>query len=224
MASKLKQITSPAGVAFFPKLNTPDTKFNAAGEYSVKLILDPSNPEHADFIDKVKELDEEAFKAALAEAKTPKAKKGIKRQYVPWTEHLDKDGEDTGLIEIKFKTKASFVNKQTGKSVSISINFFDAKGKPIKDVPEIWSGTVMKVNASIAPYCEAAIGCGITLRINAVQIIALTGPGQGGGNASAYGFGEEEGYEAVDKPVSDESFDEVDEDTEEDEIDGPGDF
>ena len=219
MADKLKQITSPAGVAFFPKLNTPDTKFKATGEYNVQLILDPENPAHASFIETVKEADEAAFKAALAEAKTPKAKKGLKRQYQPWTEHTDADGEETGNVLVKFKSAASYVDKKTGKTRELRINFFDAKGKPITQVPEIWSGSVLKVNASLAPYNNTS-GVGISLRINAVQIIELRGPGAGGGDASAFGFSEEDGYEvgANTQGPLDPSDDFGDED--EDEFDG----
>ena len=35
----MKQLTTPIGTAMYPKLITPDTKFNADGVYSCKLIL-----------------------------------------------------------------------------------------------------------------------------------------------------------------------------------------
>ena len=35
----MKNLTTPIGTAMYPKLVTPDTKFNADGVYSCKLII-----------------------------------------------------------------------------------------------------------------------------------------------------------------------------------------
>ena len=35
----MKQLTTPIGTAMYPKLVTPDTKFDENGVYSCKLIL-----------------------------------------------------------------------------------------------------------------------------------------------------------------------------------------
>lgn len=75
---------------------------------------------------------------------------------------------------------------------------------------EVWNGSVIKVNGILFPYV-AANGAGISLKLNAVQILELVSSGNGAGG---YGFEEEDGYE------------EEEEDTFEDEenIDKEGDF
>jgi len=70
--------------------------------------------------------------------------------------------------------------------------------------PSIWGGTVGKVAFEVMPYfnnaqCEG----GLSLRLDAVQIIELVSGG--GKSASAYGFGEEEGYEHDNDAFADES-------------------
>jgi hypothetical protein len=68
--------------------------------------------------------------------------------------------------------------------------FYDAKQKQLLVCPNVYGGSVLKVNFSPAPYYAASSkSAGISLRINAIQIIELvTG---GGGNASGFGFAEE---------------------------------
>ena len=118
-------------------------------------------------------------------------KKPPKEGNLPWSPVYDDDGNETGEVEFKFKTKASFVSKE-GKTITKTINVVDAKKQPLTDV-QIWGGSVIKVAFQAVPYDVAAVGVGLSLRMSAVQVLELS-EGSGGGAASA--FDEEDGYVA----------------------------
>lgn len=210
--AKRPSFTTPKGTFKFPRLNEPDTKFNSAGEFSVKLVL--SKDEAQPLIDKLKPLHDaankagkDAFKAMDAAAKK-KAEKAGKKYTLNgfYTEEVDEDGEETGNIEFNFKRTASGTVKKTGKAWSVkSIPMFDAKGKVIKVNP--WGGTVGKVSFSVSEYfIPGTLAAGIKLGLEGVQILELVEGGQK--SAKSLGFGEEEGYDGIDdKPEGDESGD-----------------
>jgi hypothetical protein len=71
---------------------------------------------------------------------------------------------------------------------------FDSKGAPLAAGTAIYGGTVGKVAFQAAPYFVAGQGmAGISLRLSAVQVIDLVGPGSR--TAAQHGFGKEDGYE-----------------------------
>ena len=117
----------------------------------------------------------------------------------------------------KFKMKASGKDKKTGKPWSRKPTIFDAKGKPMTPVPSIWGGTIGKVSFEVGPYfVQGQAMAGISLSLNAVQIIELRSGG--GGTAESYGFGEEDGYEydEADAPKAAPSETTTEDDSEED--------
>ena len=224
---KLYTANSPKGIAVFPRLNTPDTKFNANGVYSTKLVIagEDATPLMAAIegeADAAMATAREELEAKLANA-APKDKPKIKAALdklgkgpLPFESEYDDQGEETGNVVFSFKTNATYKDRKTDEVKSKEVTMFAAKGKdPLKGKqrPNIWAGSTLKVNFTAAPYYNAATGsAGVSLRINAVQIINLVS--SGGGNATTYGFGEEEGYEAP--KASDESvFGDADEGTSE---------
>jgi hypothetical protein len=196
---------SPTGMAQYPYLNKPDTKFNADGEYKVSLLLGGDESESLrDRIDGMTAAQGEVVRAELQDkinqAKTGADKAKLKKSLdnlttnVPYDGAVDDNGDFNGEYVFKFKTKASFKDKKTGKTITRAIKLFDAK----KNVTTaaVFGGSRIKVAYEIAPYFVSGSGAyGVSLRINAIQIIELS-QGGGGGNASAYGFGEEDGFEA----------------------------
>ena len=60
MNDRMIKLVSPKGVASYPKLNEPDTKFKPDGEYSVSLICEPD--EVKEFQDSVKACVKEYYK------------------------------------------------------------------------------------------------------------------------------------------------------------------
>jgi Single-stranded DNA-binding protein, Bacteriophage T7 len=205
-----KRVTAPNFTSFkgtfkYPRLNEPDTKFKAEGEYSVKLIGRLDDPAVHAFVQKLMPLHEAAVKRAEG-----LIKKGKKLTVNPLfnTVFDETTEEDTGEIEFTFKMAASGEYKngpKAGQKWSRKPGLFDAKGNAMVKAPSIWGGTVGKVSFEVGVDRESGEpgyfvpgtgACGLSLRLLAVQIIDLVSGGQR--TAAAYGFGEEEGYSASD--------------------------
>ncbi len=209
---KRPTLNSPKGAFKFPKLTTPDTKYKAEGEYSVKLIVASDAPGVQALIEKADEGAAESLKEAKANAKNAAEAKKWETKYLPYAEILDDEtGEPTGDVEFKFTMKASGVSKKTGKPWSRKPALFDAKGQPIKGEPEIGGGSIGKISFQIIPYAPTTtVGASVKFALEAVQIIDLRQYGEK--SASAYGFEEEEGYEYAESEDDNDSPFSADED------------
>lgn len=205
-AKKQKKVTfnTPKGTFKFPRLGEPDTKFKDAGEFSVKLVL--AEADAASIIAR----HEDAYNQAIKDGKAKYAELPVatrkKKEFAPndfGTPVYDDNEQETGETEFNFKMTASGVSKKTGKPWSRKPDVFDATGKKM-DGAKVWGGSIGKVNYEVVPYWNPAqCQAGISLRLNAVQIIDLKS-GQGR-NASAYGFETEEGYADVAEETSKEA-------------------
>jgi hypothetical protein len=200
MAEKRKSLTkfiTPKGVAVYPRLNTPDTKFKTEGEYSAKIRL--SEEDAAPLIAKIEEAIAETYKAEqdrLIAAGKKAAAKTLKYADKPYKNVLDGEGEETGEVEFNIKMKAQYTKKD-GTVVKLEPKLFDAATppNPLPKSTQIWGGSLIKVAGEFNPFATA-IGVGMSLRLSAVQVIKLVSGGSGG-DASSYGFGgEEDGFVA----------------------------
>ena len=219
------KLVSPKATFRYPKLNEPDYGSDdypiEGGAYSVQLVLPAEDAKG--LIDQlqphyVKAIEDGHVKFdALPVAQ--RKKHGSLKEQLYYTDEFDKETEEpTGNVIFKFKMKASGKDKKTGKPWSRKPTIFDAKGKPMVPVPSIWGGTIGKVSFEVSSYfVQAQAMAGISLNLNAVQIIELRSGG--GGNAESYGFGEEEGYEfdeadvpAKAEPTTDTTEDDGEED------------
>jgi hypothetical protein len=197
---KNPRYTTPAGIFQYPYLNKPDTKFNPDGEYKLKLEVPGENAQAL-----ITFLDEQ-HEAAIAKAKKDNPGKKIKEGSVPYDVN-----EDTAKVSVAFKLKAK-VTPKNGDPFEQKPAIFDAKGKPLGAEVKIGGGTKGKLAYEIVPYYTAIAGAGISLRLKAVQVIDLKEFG-GGASADAYGFGEEDGYEAEDTPAAQNGFTSEEEDS-----------
>jgi hypothetical protein len=191
--ARLPRITTPKGVAKYPWLSKPDVQFNTDGVYKVNLLIPAA--EASELCEKLDAAADEAVELAKAAAKSPALAKQIKRAD-PYHTALDDAGEDTGNIEYRFKMNAR-VKFQDNTIKDMKPMIFDATGKQIPTCPNVYGGSLLKINFSPSPYYAANNKtAGVSLRMNAVQIIELvTG---GGGDAGAFGFDKEEGgFEAA---------------------------
>lgn len=183
-------VTTPKGIAQYPWLNEPDTKFNPDGDYKTNLILEDT-PEVRDMIAKLEQIREDF----IAEWQSDPCNKGKK-----FMEADLFDENDDGTLTIKMKAKARITTRE-GQTVDTKIPLFDAKNKPIFD--KIGGGSTIRVNFQPIPYYMASTKMmGISYRIKAVQVIDLKML-DGDGDASKYGFVEEDGYTADTQPMSD---------------------
>lgn len=208
--NNIKGIT-PKGVASWPRLHEPDVKFKTEGEYSVKLRLSgAAAAELATIIDGACDAAHEAARKQIAEAKAkeknPKKRAEIKeRSDVPYKELYEND-EPTGDYEFNFKMKASGVSKKTGKPWTRKPAVFNAKGKPMADEEKakIGGGSIIKVAYEISPFYTAALGAGVSLRLDAVQVLEIKSFQSR--DAAAFGFGEEDGYDGSDEDATAHGF------------------
>lgn len=197
---------TPKGEAVYPRVNKPDTKFNAAGVFSTKLVLSSADATPLmEAIDKEAEAALEAARQTLEDKiATSKGKDLVKAKQaleeltagpLPYEPEYDDDGEETGRYVFSFKTNASYTDRKTNKTVNKTVPMFDVKGKKIDESvkPQVWGGSILKVDFTASHYYNAsAKTAGVSLRINAIQICELV-TGSGGSGR----FGEEEGnYEA----------------------------
>ena len=185
--NKLQSIVTPKGSALYANVVTPSTKFNADGVFDVTIII-PAK-ESSDFQSKL----DDYYDQACEKAKKDNPDKKIKQIHTPY--EID---EATGDLKVKFKNSAQYKSRADGSIIKRKIVLFDAKGKPIIDKSiRVGNGSSIKVSGYVVPYYTAAIGAGISLKLQAVQILDLV---EGGSSAGTYGFDAEEGfsYEAND--------------------------
>jgi hypothetical protein len=206
--------TTPKGVAVFPWLTKPDTKFHSDGQYKTGLRL--TEAEAAPFkaailaeVAKVKAETEKFLKAKAASAESGKDKLKYRnalsdlKVHYPFVETVDDDGEPTGELEFKFSTSAVIKNAD-GSVRSKSIDIFDAKKQRIRPA-SIFAGSVLRIAYALSPYYIPGTNTvGVALYINAVQVIELVSAAGKGARADSFGFSEEEGYTA-DEEATDEA-------------------
>ena len=183
------KIVSPVGVSQYAWLTQPDTRFDSDGHYKTNLIIKAEDAKSL-----IKSIDDE-MKQSLTLAKEKAKGKKVKEGNPPYEMETDDDGQETGNVIFKFKTKAQIISKD-GKVIPNRVAIFDSKGKPMTDV-NVWSGSEMKCSAELIKYYTAIAGAGVSLRLRAVQITKLVEGGAG--NAKGYGFAEEDGYEYEEK-------------------------
>jgi hypothetical protein len=175
MAQQPVTFTTPQGVAQYPWLSKPDTKFSEEGDYKVNLII--AKEEALPALKLINQVYAENYEKEVKKAKGAE----IKKAPPPFSEELDDAGQPTGNIILKFKSKAAYKPA-----------IFDAKGIPMID-SNIWGGSELKVNGSVAAYYTPLIGAGVALRLRAVQVIQYVEGGSGSADRS--GFEAVAGYE-----------------------------
>ncbi len=194
--AKKKKFVTPAGIAVYPRLNRPDTKFHEHGTYKadLRIPIEEAKP-------LLKELGD-IYKAHTGQAhqKFPpsKDKDSI------WYFEQDEDG-DFDKDYVILKLRARNVMTKTGEVWDRKPKIFDAEGNRLKKAPKIGGGTVMKVSFEADCYATKKVS-GVRLIPNAVQIINLV-EYEEGGSAEDYGFGKEDGYTS-DSEYDDEFSDE----------------
>jgi hypothetical protein len=200
MAEKKKviRITTPAGVALYPKVQKPDTKFKSEGLYSTSLII--ATPKCEELCAQLDAFAEEAHADALADPKkvsAAKAKRKTITKNEPYLPELDKEGNETGNIIFKFKMNASA--EINGEVKHFKPTLYDASNPPKEITRDInmYSGSTIKVNFTPSLYYnDANAQAGVSCRLNGVQVLKLV---KGGWTAESFGFAaEEEGFDFAD--------------------------
>jgi hypothetical protein len=190
-------LTTPKAPCLWPKLNTPDVKFKAEGEYSISVILTPEQAEPL-----IKKATEHYEKFITEQTQLLNSKKPLKRADIgAWKDDVDKDGNPTGNVRFNIKMKASIISKKTGKKMDFKPAVFDKYGAPTE--ASFGSGSAVKVNFEVYPWYTAALGAGISFSLRAVQILEVRSSIPS--NAKDFGFTAEIPEDSVFQPENDEA-------------------
>ena len=154
---------TPVGVAVYPRLNEPDTKFDPNGVFSVTLRLNAE--EGTAFLGRLEKKLEAYYEEQVKLARKP----SLKKASLPHALTIGDDGAETGEHEFKFKLKHN-VTTRAGKSWTQRPKLFDSELKGFTG-PVIGGGSELILNFSPITYYTPTLGCGITLRLKAAQVI-----------------------------------------------------
>lgn len=213
--------------AYYPHLNKPDDRYNPdKPEYKISIIYE--NEEAAsDMIEVIKTAQGQAVEDAVNQAREEAKKKGkkfneerfrssLKLANLPIKEELDEDDDPTGRIIVgPFKMRAKGITKD-GREWERQCPVFDGAGKPIdtEKVP-IWGGSIVNVCFYIDTFYTAALGAGVSLKLEAVQVLELrSGKDK---TAASFGFSTDGEGLSQDDQDDDEADETSPEDTGEDE-------
>jgi hypothetical protein len=198
---------TPAGIAQYPALTKPDTRFNDDGVFKTTMIFEDTKEIRA-LIEKLEGVRDEFYGELEA-----KKRKTYKVADV-YENELDDAGEETGRLIMKFKLN-HIVRPKGKEPFTQHPNLFDCSKPPValKGVNP-WSGSTLKIAGEIVPYAMASSKTvGVSLRMKGVQVIDLV---EGSGaNAAAYGFDGSDGGFHQQADAGAEDFDadvDVDED------------
>ena len=193
---KRKRYTTPKGESLFAHIvhvdygteQYPDQN----GSYKLTVALDAADADKLrDMLSN--ELDEAQAYAAekFADLKpAARTKLGEVKFNELGTDEYDREENLTGRVLFRFKTNAFYTDRQ-GVKKQRSVPLFDSmsQGVSLKDEPG--NGSIIRASFTTAPYFVDGQGMGgLSLYLDAVQIIKLNKPGAR--SASDYGFGEEE--------------------------------
>jgi len=154
MAKAVRQKSvSPKGKAVYPRLNKPDTKFDADGVYKTGLRLDPNEPLAAAML-----AEMEAFAAAN--------NVGPGR---PYKDEADDKGVPTGMVIMNYKVAAKGPDRDGKIGESRQPAIVDAGKKPV--VGNGGGGSTLRISGQMSTY--DGFGGGISLSPVAVQVLDL---------------------------------------------------
>lgn len=202
---KRDKIVTPVGIVKYASIGKPKTTFNADGEYSCDLILDPADATVLALQKRCEDLAAAAKAEALGAETNPAKKKALNAFALsgPFSQELDKEGNYTGMLVFRAKQKALIRIK--GKDpFEKTVKVFDARQNEMTN-KNIGRGTKLKIAGTCNPFVMPANKIvGITVWLEAVQVLELHE--FGGQDAGDYGFATEEGF-TEERPEGAEAFD-----------------
>jgi len=224
----LPKFNTPVGVARYPHLNKPDTRFDDDGVYKCDLIV-PDDDAARELITYLEGIRDERFKSAKADAK--KGKKFTKAEVFEM--EIDDAGDETGNIIFKTKLNAIGRNKAKDEEWKNEPKLFDSAGTPLAPEIQIWSGSKLIIAGTVNAYAmtntvivekkgkqtkKKITSVGVSLKCKGVQVLELVTGGDA--TAESFGFGaHDDGYQTeatkaglgVDEPEGEEEEENEDE-------------
>jgi hypothetical protein len=146
---------SPSGIACWPYLNSPDSKFASPGDPgSYKVDLKLSLDEAADFMSSVEDFRDSHMDGRPAN--------------LPWKKELDENNKETGNILIRF-TQKEFI-KTTRGNMPMAILLIDGSKQKMSEI--IGPGSTIKVKCNARVWTVKG-ETGVTLHPVVVQCTDL---------------------------------------------------
>ena len=169
-----KVFSTPPGIAVYPRLRTPDMKFDELGIYKADVAVPKAEASGL-----IKELQ------AIHKDHTGKPAKVSENTM--FMDEVDDEGNETGNVIFKLRIK-NRLNKK-GEVWDRKPKQFDAQLRPIDVNP--WGGSKMVVSFTVYTW-NAGDKKGVSLQPQGVQILELvTGTGA---SPEGMGFKAQEGY------------------------------
>ncbi|WP_391564511.1 hypothetical protein [Sinorhizobium meliloti] len=196
---------TPRGIAVYPRLDNPDTKYNKHGTYSAKLKLPVADAKP--FIAKLQEIAKPHFGKPLPIKKNPCW------FYEKVTDEETGEESETGFVIFNLQVKNREVkDKKTGelKLWDRKPVLFSASGKVVKKA-RVGAGTEYAVTFEIYLGKDNDGNPTMQLQPTAVQIFKLVEYASGGASVNPADYGieaEEGGWEPEEDDGSDDSQDE----------------
>lgn len=198
-----KRFVSPKGVLEpYAYLNKPDYGrdhfVNERGQYKASITCELDDPKVQQFIKFIDDIYQRNWELRLADHKeNPPAVQRGKKPLEPYQGSLPYVENDDGTVTFNFSAWASYL--KDGEKKAINLTFADAKGKPVKaaDVPNIWSGSELRVSFKALPYGWSNVaGASVKLQLQGVMLIDVKTSSDGADEFAE--FAEEDGFEAGD--------------------------
>lgn len=171
---KVVKVT-PAGIAMFPHLRKAEEWQGNVVGLTVKLSL--------------KDSDVKAFEAMLEDelAKVSSLPEFAGRDFSQANLPIGTTSKDN-VPFIKFKAQAGGTTRD-GREWKRVIPLYDSQGKGLDESVDVYHGDTIAVAYSIIPYWISRRNCGLSLRIEAVQLIERKKQAVQSDNGSRFGFG-----------------------------------
>lgn len=169
------KFTTPAGRLTWPKLQTPDCyrkegqkpKDDDKYHFSTGIVLDPEDEKVAAFLAEVRPYMDDL---GAAEAAIPKKKPMMKDPLYSINPELDQEGNETGMIELKFRVLAWGI--KNGKRWDREVPLLDHNNKPLEDGgQELGNGTIAQISFEPRAYNSGG-GVGVSMQLRAARVLA----------------------------------------------------
>lgn len=180
--TKYESIVTPVGLAKYPHVNTPNTRFNDQGTFSCDIFI---TKQEADALNlKLQPLFDAEYASKLEEL----GKKKLKLSDPPVRE--DDDGNWVVKSSLKNVLAGTYKNGDPRPAKSMAI--YDSQGNPLKDTL-VRGGSKVKLSVRPRFWYVASTGFGMSLDLLAVQVIELGEGNLSDKAAESFGFTEVEG-------------------------------
>ena len=173
-----RTMVTPKGTAMWAYLDKPEEFNGTVVGYTITLV--PSKEDADKLISQLEEVLEEAKQ----NDERFKGRKWAAEPMMGYKEDAD------GNIVFKFKQKASYVDKK-GRTHKLGVRIFDAVGNPMNPKATIiGNGSIIRVAFTPIPFNVNKNVNGVSLRLEAVQVLKLEEYKKDTTNMGSFGFSE----------------------------------